>query len=167
MKKSKNALDALAADPHKVIALMLWKGRKHEPDLYFKIDEADLKGFEDCVQYLKVTPEVSIERPQGRPAQSATVVRGKTYPAREADPPKPYVIVQLLAKDAKGMTGPLRPVENNEADYEEQRKIAAVRRFRERAPELAARLVRQATTGEFSNSDIQDAAEALMALAQG
>jgi len=42
---------------------MLWKARRRQPDLYVKIDEEDLKGFEDCVTYLKVVPEVMIRRP--------------------------------------------------------------------------------------------------------
>src|SRR6266403_1241714 len=63
-------LDVLAnGDPKKVIALMLWKARRRQPDLYVKIDEDDLKGFEDCVTYLKVVPEVMIRRPPPIAAQ--------------------------------------------------------------------------------------------------
>lgn len=150
-----------------MIALMLWVARKRNPDLYVQITEKDIQAFEDCVQYLKVTPEVRIERPQGLPAQASIPASGsrRAVPGREATPPKPYVIVSLLGRDVKGITGPIQPIENNEADFDEQQKLTQVRRWKDRAPDLASRLVNAASRGEFSSNDMEDAAQALVALA--
>src|SRR5690242_17827218 len=65
---AKDALDALVAGSVKdVVALMLWKNRHNEPEMAVKLTEHDLRGFEACVGYLGVKPEVRIVRPQGSP----------------------------------------------------------------------------------------------------
>lgn len=169
LKPKLDRLDTLAqGDPLDVIAMMFWVNRKKNPEMYIKIEEKDIEAFQDCFQYLKVKPEVKIERPQGLPAQPAVPARHnrREIPARAATSPKPYVIVSLLGKDEKGITGPLKAVENNEADYHEQRQLEEVRRWRDRAPGIAARLVIAAAKGEFSSSDLQEAANALAVLAR-
>lgn len=163
--KKLDKLDALAAgDPKNVIALMLWKARHRQPDLYVQIDEKDITGFDDCVNYLKVVPEVRITRPQGlapQEAQPATHTR-RAVQARPGTNPKPFVVVTLVDKDGNA----IRPVENNEADYDIAQDAAAVRKARDQAPQLAAQLIAQAKTGEFSLSDMQDAANALLILSR-
>jgi hypothetical protein len=165
-KAQLHPLDALAqGDPKKVIALMLWKARHREPDMYVQLDENDLQGFEDCVTYLKVKPDVLIKRPQGVPAQPgipATHHR-RAVPAREAIPPKPYVIVSLVEHGTENV---IRPVENNQADFDIAKDAAAVRKARDQAHELASRILAQAKSGEYSLSDIQDAVDALLTLAR-
>lgn len=164
-RKQLDPLDALAqGDPKNVIALMLWKARHREPDLYVQIEEKDIAGFEACVEYLKVKPVVKIARPEGLQAQEAIAATGnrRAVPARSATPPKPYVIVTLT--DEKGDA--IRPVENNEADFDIARDAQQLRRARDHAPELANRIVNQARSGEFSLSDIQDAANALLILSR-
>jgi len=48
-------LDVLAnGDRRRSLPSCSGKARRRQPDLYVKIDEEDLKGFEDCVNYLKV-----------------------------------------------------------------------------------------------------------------
>jgi hypothetical protein len=163
--KKQHPLDALAqGDPKMVIALMLWKARHREPDMYVQIDEKDLAGFEDCVRYLKVKPNVRIFRPEGLLAQDAIPAQHgrRAVPARAATPPKPYVMVTLV--DEKGDL--IRPVENNEADFDAARDAGQVRKARDQAGELANRIVNQARTGEYSLSDIQDAANALLILSR-
>jgi hypothetical protein len=159
-------LDALAqGDPLKILALMLWKNRLREPDLFMQIEEKDIDGFEDCVRYLKVIPEVLIERPAGLPAQPAIPAthHRRAVPARPATPPKPFVIVTLT--DAQ--TGDcFRPIENNEHDYDRSLEMAKIKRIREQAPQMASRLVEQVNKGELSLSDAQDAAEALLLLSR-
>lgn len=163
--KKQDQLDALAkGDPQRVMALMLWKNRRHNPDLYVQIDERDIQGFDDCVKYLKVKPVVRITRPAGLPAQPhipATANRRAT-PGREATPPKPYVMIVLV--DEKGDA--IKPVENNEEDFDEAKAAAEVRKARDQAPALAQLLTQQARTGEYSLSDITDAANALLTLAR-
>lgn len=160
-----DALDALAqGDAQRVMALMLWVARKRNPDLYVQITEHDIKGFDDCIAYLKVKPQVRVTRPQGLPAQPGipAAANRRAVPAREATPPKPYVMVVLT--DEKGDA--IRPVENNEGDFDEAKAAAEVRKARDQAADLAQRLVQQGRSGEFSLSDMQDAANALLVLSR-
>lgn len=163
-KRNIDALDALANDPTRVIALMLWKNRMKEPDLYVQITEQDITGLDDCTRYLKVKPVVKIERPGGLPAQDAIPAsrNRRAVPARAAIPPKPYVVVTLV--DERGDM--IKPVENNEADYDTAQESTAIRAAKDKAPQLAQMIVRQASSGEISLSDIQDAANALVILAR-
>lgn len=164
-KLHQHPLDALAAgDPKKVIALMLWKARHRQPDMYVQIDEKDLNGFEACVHYLKVIPEVDIRRPSGLPVQEAVAATHtrRAVPGREATPPKPYVVVRLVESGTENM---IKPVENNQEDYDTAKHAARVRKARDQAPELAERIVSAARSGEMSLSDIQDTADALLLLA--
>lgn len=166
MAKTKlDPLDALAqGDPKNVIALMLWKARHRNPDLFVQIDENDIVGFEACVQYLKAKPVVQIRRPEGLPEQAAIPAthNRRAVPARAATPAKPYVIVTIT--DERGDA--IKPVENNQADWDTAQDATQVRKARDQAPDLAARILNQARAGEFSLSDIQDAANALMILAR-
>lgn len=162
----KDALDQLAeGGAEGVIALMLWQARKRNPDMYVQITEVDIKGFTDCTRYLKVVPEVQIFRPQGIPAQPAIPAAGsrRAVPAREAQPPKPYVMVRLVEK---GTSNGIRPVENNEEDYDAQQQRARVMAAKDKAAGLAHRLIQQANSGEYSLSDMSDAAQALVTLAE-
>jgi hypothetical protein len=164
-KRELHPLDALAeGDPRDVIALMLWKNRMREPDMYVQLTEQDMQGLADCTNYQKVTPHVNIERPEGAPAQAAIPASGnrRAVPARPALPPKPYVIVTLVDQDGNMV----RPIENNQADYDASLDAALLRKARDQAPDLAQRLIQQAKTGETSLSDMQDAADALILLAR-
>lgn len=163
-KKALDPLDALAqGDPKDVIALMLWKNRMREPSMYVQIDEHDIKGLQDCVNYLEVTPHVMISHPEGLPAQEAIPAsRGRSaMPARPAQPSKPYVIVTLVDKDGNMIT----PVENNERDYDAAQDATRLRKARDQAADLSSRIMQQARTGEFSMSDLQDLCEHHMLLA--
>lgn len=164
-KKKQDDLDALVAgDPREVIALMLWKARRANPDLYVQIEQKDIDGFYDCVRYLKVEHQVQISRPEGLPAHPGVPAAPgrRAIPARQATPPKPYVMVTLV--DQKGDA--IRPVENNEDDFDAAKEVQKLKRARDQAPDLAQRIVAQARSGEYSLSDIQDAAEALITLSR-
>lgn len=159
-------LQALAeGDPKRVIALMLWKSRHRQPDMYVQIDEKDLQAFEQCVAFQELKPDVLIKRPPGVPAQAAIPATGNRRPvaARAATPPKPFVIVTLVEKGTENV---IRPVENNQADYDTAQDMAQVRKARDQAPAMAERLLLQGRTGEYSLSDITDAANALLILAR-
>jgi hypothetical protein len=163
--KQVDVLDELAnGDPQRVMALMLWKNRLRNPDMYVQVTEADVRGFDDCVRYLKVEPQVKVYRPEGLAAQAAVPAQGnrRGVAAREASPPKPYVMIVLV--DKKGDA--IRPVENNEDDFDRAKDAAAVRKARQDAPGLAQRITHQARSGEYSLSDITDAANALLLLAR-
>lgn len=162
----KDALDALALGPAKdVIALMLWKNRHNQPELYVQLTERDISGFKACVDYLHVVPEVRIVRPQGLPGHDgvqATRIRS-AIPPQGPTPPKPYVIVALVER---GTENAIRPVENNEEDWQAAEEAKNFNRARDRALQLAGELQQVAATGNFSSSVIQDAAQCLVALAR-
>lgn len=159
-------LDALAqGDPLRVMALMLWKARHRNPDMFVQIDERDIKGFDDCVGYLKVRPTVMIKRPPEIPAQEAIPAarNRRAISARPAIPARPYVMVTLVEEGTENV---IRPVENNETDYDVAQDAAAVRKARDQAQSLADGLMRQAGSGDFSTSDVRDAANALVTMAR-
>lgn len=162
----KDALDALALGPAKdVIALMLWKNRHNEPELNVQITERDLVGFKACCEYLHVTPEIRIVRPQGMPGHGgipATRTRS-AIPPQESTPPKPYVTVCLVER---GTENAIRPVENNEQDWAAAEEAKNFNRARDRALQLAGELQRAAATGDFSSSILNEAAQCLAALAR-
>lgn len=164
--KKKDPLDALAeGSPLEVIALMLWKNRHREPDMYVQITETDIKGFRDSVEYQKLKPSVSILRDQGQPASPAIPAVGKrrAIPARPATPPKPFVMVTLVEE---GTGNVIRPIENNDQDYDHAQEVAQIRRAREQAPQLADLLMRMARSGDYSESDLADAANTLRILSR-
>src|SRR6266850_6521754 len=135
-----DALDALAFGPAKdIIALMLWKNRHTQPELYVQLTEHDMSGFKACVDYLHVVPEVRIVRPQGLPGHDgvpATKTRS-AIPSQGPTPPKPYVIVALVER---GTENAIRPVENNEADWQAAEEAKNFNRARDRALQLAGEL---------------------------
>ena len=159
-------LDALvAAGPERALQLLLWKARHREPDMYVQITPEDIQGLEDCARFLKVKFEARIHRPEGLAAQEAVPASHgrRGVPGRDATPPRNYVVVTLVEK---GTGNAIRPVENNETDYDTARDQAAVRKARDQAPDLARRLIEQGNTGDVSLSDHQDAADALLILAR-
>lgn len=161
----KDALDLLAeGDPKKIIALMFWRERFRNPDMSLQITEQDLKGFEDCVTYLGVEPDVSIYRPQGRPAQEAIPASpGKRgIAARPAEPPRPFVFVGVTDKQGNQ----IKPIENNEEDADRRDQANELRRYRDKAVQLSSLLLGMCQSGTFSTSEIQEAARALTILSR-
>lgn len=146
------------------IMLMLWKQRHENPDFTVMVDAADIKGFEDCVKYLEIEPRINIYRPQGLPAQEPIPANGRNraVPGRAAQPPRDYVVVQMV--DADGNT--FVPIENNERDLEKSQKAKTLKQLREGAPQLAAQLQADIQSNTISTATIQEAIEALKALAQ-
>jgi len=130
-----------------------------------QISLKDIQGFEESCSYQKLQPDVMIRRPAGLPAQPPTPAIGnrRAVPGREATPPKPFVIVTLVEAGTENV---IRPVENNEEDFDTSKAQAQIRKARDQAPAMADRLLQQGRTGEFSLSDITDAAEALLILAR-
>lgn len=160
-------LDVLAAgDPRQVIALMLWRNRHHEPSMTCVLKQEDIDGLRDCVDFLKVTPDVVIVRPAGREAVPAIPPRGNRpgQPALPAEPPRPHVVVALVAK---GTMDAIRPLENNDDDAETTIRLNNLRAWREKAPLLAGQLRGAAHSGDTSTAVLSDAADALMAFAGG
>jgi hypothetical protein len=169
-KKQLDPLDQLAADanadPKKIIALMLWKDRHRNPDMAVQIKPEDVQGFTDCVNYLEVEAEVVIVRPQGHPGTPGAPAVGKrrAIPARPAEGPRSWVAVNLVRK---GTADCIKPIENNEEDAKRSDQAEEFRRFRDRASGLARDLLNGIASGSYSTSVMQEAAQALNALARG
>lgn len=165
--RKKDELDQLAeGDPKRVMALMFWKARFTNPEMNLQITLADIKGFNDCVEYLKVKPEVRIVRPLGRPAQDAIPAVGhrRAVPGYAAEPPRPFVVVGVVEA---GTENSIRPVENNEEDNNRRIEGETVRRARDNAAGMASRLEAMTSPqAEISSTDLRDAATALRVLAR-
>lgn len=168
----KDQLDAIAeGDPHRVIALMLWKWRHHNPAMSMEITEADISKLEASCDYLGIpgksviTPGVLIKRPQGRPAQPEIAGVGNR-PGRSAVPaelPRPFVVVALVNE---GTEDALRPVENNEGDAKLADEAREVQAAIYRARSLSGDMMAQLAEGAYSSSTIREAAETLTTLAK-
>lgn len=153
-------------DPRKVIALMLWKERHRNPEMAVQITEQDITGFNACVDYLDVKPDVLIVRPQGRPAQEAVPAQGKrrAVPARAGEPARPFVAVNVVAK---GTVNSIKPIENNEEDAKRRDEAERLRRVRDQAQGLANALMADLAQSQFSTTTVREAAAALQTLARG
>ena len=155
----KDALDQLATGPaENVVALMLWKARHQYPDLSVQITPKDLKGYQECIGYLKTTAEVRVFRPQGIPAQEAIPAHGnrRAVPGRPAIPPRDFVVVSLVHQ---GTEDAIRVVENNEEDNERRKAAEHLVNIKGQVPDLASRLERYARSGELVGSDLLEAAK--------
>lgn len=165
----KDALDQFTEealkDPRKVIALMLWQDRFRNPEMARQITEQDIKGFNDCAEYLGVTPDVKIVRPQGRSAQDAVPAQGKrrAVPARAGEPARPFVAVNVVAK---GTSNSIKPIENNEAAAQRRDEAERLRRVRDQALGLASGLLADLAQNQFSTATVREAAAALQTLAR-
>jgi len=152
-------------DPMRALMLMFWKYRHQDPAFTINLSAEDLKGFEDCVNYLEVKPQIRVFRPQGMPASAgapATESRS-AIPPRLAGKPKDYVVIQLLDEDGNCIV----PIENNEADLQRQQEVERVKMVRSNAPQIAAQLIADLQANTTSSSTIMEAAEALKMLAAG
>ena len=168
-----NPLDTLVnSDPKRTIALLLWKMRHDNPEFSVRIEPKDIQGFEDCVNYLDIIPEVRIFRPQGHPAQPAVEAQPPSkrnpqglpgFPARPAEPPRNFVVVGMFVE---GTQDAFKPIENNEADKDLADKKERLRRIKEPSSSLAAQVRNAASVGEFSASSVQELCEAVILLCQ-
>ncbi|HVA19344.1 MAG TPA: hypothetical protein VMU55_04145, partial [Solirubrobacteraceae bacterium] len=128
------------------------------------ITEEDIEQFEACAAYLKITPQVVIVRPEGSPAMPAYVDprTGTQYPARAAQPPRPYVVVKVVEN---GTDNAMRAAEST-AEGQGRAVIARARRnARQGARQLAATVKQQATVGDFNSSVIIELCETVELIA--
>lgn len=163
-----NPLDHLVAmaeknDYAQALKLILWKMRFENPDFTLEINPDDIKAFDDCVDYLEVKPTLYVTRPGAVPAQEGRPAMGnrRAVPARAAIPPKNYVVVQMLDQDGNNF----KPIENNQQDFDRQKKADATRRAKDNALTLASQLAADIRSGTFSESTIGDAIIVMRTLA--
>lgn len=158
-------LDAFAKQgANQGIMMLFWLNRHANPDMSVKVTEQDLTEFRACVDYLGVAPQVRMFRPQGRPAHpgSPKTARNEAIPPRAAEPPRNFVVIQLVDKDGNAF----KPIESTEEGAHVRDTSNAARRDREKAPQIADQILADASTGLSSFATIQEAARLLKTLAQ-
>jgi len=159
--KPADMLDAfVASDPTRVLQLVFWKTRHQNPEMTVLIREEDLNAFDQCMAYQKVNPGILVYRPEGKPATQGTPAVGtrRAIPASPAEPPRPFVVVGLVER---GTRNAVKPVENNEADFNRGELARELQVARRNIPTLAAELRRTAASGDFSSATLEDAARTL------
>lgn len=146
------------------IMLMLWQRRFENPSFTIEVHPEDLKTFTDCVKYLEVAPQIKIFRPGGVPARGEiAATRGRSaIPARDAIPPKPYAVIQMVDQDGNAIV----PVPNSEEEAKRKAEADEVRRLREGARHLAGVLSADLSQATFSTATIQEAIKTLMSFAR-
>lgn len=164
----RDALDRLT-DPGQirdVVLLLFWKARFTNPSMQVTISQADIDKFRASCQYLGVKPSILIERPAGHPGSPGLPPSQHNptgLPPKPAEGPRPFVVVGVVNEGTKDL---IRTVENDE---EHGQMADATRKLRDtiaHAPNLASALLGQAQEGTYSNAMIQEAAEALLAMAK-
>lgn len=125
--------------PLDMIALLLWKDRYRNPEMAVQITDKDVSEWQQCTEYLGVTPKVLIHRPGGK------------------------LVVQVV--DERGNS--IVPIESTGEGADARDHSAALRAARNKAGELAARLRNDFTSGAFSLSTLNEAADTLLILANG
>jgi len=162
----KDPLDLFAEAPlDRVLQLVFWKLRHKNPDMAVLIEQKDLEAFKQSMDYQEVKPALLVYRPQGDPGHPGSPAVGKrrAVPARDPSPARPFVVVALVQEGTKNT---VKPVENNEQDY--QRGDLARRQAvaRGRAGSLATTLRNGAANLDLVTSGVlEEAAETLSTLA--
>lgn len=152
-----------AEDPMRALMLMFWKNRNQNDAFSIDVTAADLKGFEDCINYLEVNPQIRVFRPRGMPTHPgapATETRSAIAP-RPAGRPKDYVVIQMVDQNGDAFV----PIENNEADLKRSQEAKRIQRIRDTASQLAGQLIADLQANTTSSSTVMEAAEALKVLA--
>jgi len=159
-----DALDRLAAAPlERVLELVFWKLRHKNPDMAVLIDKKDIEAFEQSMAYQEIKPGILVERPAGRPGHPAIPAAGKrrAVPEVQAEAPRPFVLVALVEAGTKNT---VKPVENNEEDFQRGdlcRKLAAARG---KTQNLAQMLRNAAANPDLATSGTLEEAAEILAL---
>lgn len=171
-------MDALVADPMKMMAVLLWKNRIQNPDMGVGITPKDLEGFAQAVQYLDVQAQVRTFRRnenayvQMVDAASKVVVRRKVG-AKDKDGndivvDKDFDLEVVGGKYALepgdvivSIGNSIRPIENNEADYDAAARAERVRQAKVSAPALAMQVKNGAIAGTISKEMVCEVCDAL------
>jgi len=154
-------LDQFAQGNHeRALQLVLWKHRHLSEEMTVIVTREDIQAFDQCMKYQSAHPQILLYRPEGQPATPAIPAVGnrRAVPARPAEPPRPYVIVSLVER---GTRNTIKPIENNEVDYEKGEIGRQLQVTRRNIPDYAAALRRTAATGDFSSGTLEDIARAL------
>lgn len=164
------------AGPERALMLVLWKLRHHYPEMAVPITAEDIRQFEESVKYTKQTPKVVVFRRPAQSARAAVPASGKrrAVAATMSQPAGNLAVVMVVeanteVKDENDVVlspgDAIRPVESNEKEHSKATKLRQIKAIKEKAPQLASDLMRDASAGMYSDSKIQEAAQALVVLA--
>ena len=160
-------MDALVADPVKAMALLLWKNRIQNPEMGVAITPKDLNGFAQAVQYLEVQAQVRMFRRgenayvQMVDAASKVVVRRKVG-AKDKDGNDIIADRDFDLEVAGGkyaiepgdivvsIGNAIKPIENNEADYDAAARAERIRQAKVTLPSLTTQVRNGAVAGTIS-----------------
>jgi len=174
-------MDALVADPMKAMALLLWKNRIQNPEMGVAITPKDLTGFDQAVQYLEVHAQVRMFRRgenayvQMVDAASKVVVR-RQVGARDKDgneivAAKDFDLEVVNGKYAiepgdivVSIGNAIKPIENNEADYDAAARAERIRQAKVIAPSLIAQVRNGAIAGTISKEMVVELCDAFSAI---
>lgn len=182
MAKRKNperdVLDDFRVSNHeRALALVLWKIRHQYPELAVPITAEDIRAFVASTEFTKQVPKVVMYRRPGIIAKPGIPAAGR----RRAVPPTPgqpagTAVMVMLVEDGTEVRDPdtgsiwspgdaIRPVESDEKDHGKATRQRTLKAIKEEARQLASDLIRDAASGMYSDSKIQEAAQALVMLA--
>jgi hypothetical protein len=178
-------LDMLAADPNRLLGLLLWQRRIDRPELSTAITKKDIDGMAQGVEYVAGEAdgvEVRAFRRGDRvlvqlvDAKSKAVVRrqvmGKDKEGRDIMVAKD---LDVEVRDGRPVMQPgdeivsigdaIRPIENNQEDFDASERAERLRVARASAPDLAAMVKQSALMGTFSKELVVEACDKLVLLA--
>lgn len=178
-KKQLDELDQFVkAGPEKALAMVLWKIRRHYPELAVPITADDIKAFYASMEFTKQLPKVVVFRRPAVKGSPSIPAEGKrrAIPPTPAQPAGKTAVVMLVEEgtemkdpDTRSILSPgntIRPVESDEKDHDRAKKLRELKSIKEKAKQLAADISRDASAGMYSDSRIHEAAQALVLLSE-
>lgn len=181
METNTDALAHVMGNPLEVMAMMLWQNRIQNPDMAMSISAKDVAAYTQAMGYLAVEPEVRTFRRQDRifvqlvDAASKVVVRrkvaGKNKEGLDVIVDKDFDLtvvdgqIPLEPGDVIVSIGNgIRPIENNEQDFDAAAKAEAIRTAQAAGARLAQEVKNSAYGGTFSKELVVEVCDALILL---
>lgn len=162
-----NPLDRICdpANMGEVICLLFWKNRFRNPGMQTTITPDDIDRFRASCDWLEVRPQALIKRPPGAPARPGygpSPGRPEGFPGSPAEGPRDFVVVAVVDEGTEDV---IRTAERDEEHGVKADRARNLRNIVNKAGNLAAAIMGQASEGVYSNAVITEAAEALQTMA--
>lgn len=173
-----NPLERLAQDPNALLLHLLWQRRIESPGLSLAISAKDRDGLAQCSEYLKAGLEVRAfvrgdrvlvqavdksskivvrRKVAGKSKEGADVVVDKDVDLSTGDLPDAGDVIVSIG-DA------IRPIENNEADFDAAAQADRVRAAKTNGVRLASQARAMAAGGTISTDMVVEVCDALLLL---
>lgn len=146
------------------VAMLLWKNRFINPEMSVQVTPEDISKLDACVGYLGIKPKVVVLRPQGRPEQAERPAQGerKAIPYRPADPPKNYVVIQLVDENGDSF----KAIENDEESAKLRDQATEIGKLKDRAGIVAQNILTEMQQNTTVDSTQREAARMLTEMAR-